>query len=170
MALKFDRYSKVLDRVMVGLSKERVETKVMVRTFFDALTQKLPNGRKPDEQEIRAAIEQLKDVHKIAALLLLAITPGSVVTVPMLCAFGRRYGIEVLPSAFQSNDPALSSIEIAIEEPNPKELDVKEVETMAPEDKPPSVWAAAAYAQLPILNMKQWRVEIGQIRANALAL
>ncbi|WP_339673232.1 hypothetical protein [Dasania marina] len=139
MALKFDRYSKVLDRVMVGLSKERVETKVMVRTFFDALTQKLPNGRKPDEQEIRAAIEQLKDVHKIAALLLLAITPGSVVTVPMLCAFGRRYGIEVLPSAFQSNDPALSSIEIAIEEPNPKELDVKEVETMAPEDKPPSV-------------------------------
>ncbi|WP_339673212.1 hypothetical protein [Dasania marina] len=135
MALKFDRYSKVLDRVMVGLSKERVETKVMVRTFFDALTQKLPNGRKPDEQEIRAAIEQLKDVHKIAALLLLAITPGSVVTVPMLCAFGRRYGIEVLPSAFQSNDPSLAVAAAVIGEPD----EDKPTEDKELEDKPPSI-------------------------------
>ncbi|WP_019529708.1 hypothetical protein [Dasania marina] len=142
MALKFDRYSKVLDRVMVGLSKERVETKVMVRTFFDALTQKLPNGRKPDEQEIRAAIEQLKDVHKIAALLLLAMTPGSVVTLPMLCAFGRRYGIEVLPSAFKSNDDALLTVTAPEDDTKllaPEAPGQDAAEQAKCEDKPPSV-------------------------------
>ncbi|MCR8923510.1 hypothetical protein NO559_12065 [Dasania sp. GY-MA-18] len=142
MPIEFERYSKVFDRVMVGLSKERQETKEMVRTFFEALTQKLPNGRKPEAHEIRAAIEQLKDVHKIAALLLLAITPGSVVTVPMLCAFGRRFGIEVLPSSFQSNEPALAPTPEALEEAG-QQLEQGVIAEAKPEpepeDTPPSV-------------------------------
>ncbi|MGK0441249.1 MAG: hypothetical protein ACJA0N_001047 [Pseudohongiellaceae bacterium] len=95
------RYSKTLDTLLAGLSQEHIETKVMVRTFFEALTHKLPNGRKPEEHEIKAALEQLKDVHKIAGLLVVAITPGSVITLPVLCAFGRRFGIEFLPSSFR---------------------------------------------------------------------
>ena len=97
-------YSKTLDALMDGLYQERAETKEMVRTFFDALTHKLPNGRKPEEHEIKAALEQLKDVHKIAGLFVVAMTPGSVVTLPVLCAFGRRFGVEFLPSAFQSKN------------------------------------------------------------------
>ena len=94
------RYRKMADKLLLGLNQEHQETKEMVHTFFSMLTQKLPNGRKPEEDELRAAIEQLKDVHKIAALLLLAVTPGSVITVPALCALGRRFGVEFLPSAF----------------------------------------------------------------------
>ncbi len=78
----------------------------MMRTFFNVLTQKLPQGKQPEEQEIKEALEQLKDVHKMAGLLLVSITPGSIVTLPALCALGRRYGIELLPSAFQKDDEA----------------------------------------------------------------
>ena len=95
--------AKVLDTLMVGLSQEKAQTKEMVKVFFEALTHKLPNGRKPEEHEIKAALEQLKDVHKLAGLFLVALTPGSVVTLPVLCAFGRRFGIEFLPSSFQTN-------------------------------------------------------------------
>ena len=94
--------SKVIDTLMVGLSQEKQETKEMVKTFFEALTHRLPNGRKPEEHEIKAALEQLKDVHKIAGLFLVALTPGSVVTLPVLCAFGRKFGVEFLPSSFQT--------------------------------------------------------------------
>jgi len=78
----------------------------MMKTFFSVLTQKLPQGRKPEEHEVKEAIEQLKDVHKMAGLLVVAITPGSLVTLPALCALGRRYGVELLPSAFQKESEA----------------------------------------------------------------
>jgi acyl-CoA synthetase (NDP forming) len=89
-----------------GLKQEKDETRTMMRTFFSVLTQKLPQGKQPEEQEIKEALEQLKDVHKMAGLLLVSITPGSIVTLPALCALGRRYGIELLPSAFKKDDEA----------------------------------------------------------------
>jgi len=98
------RYLKTVATVIDGLKQEKEETRAMMNTFFSVLTQKLPSGKKPDEQEIKEALEQLKDVHKMAGLLAVSITPGSVVTLPALCALGRRYGIELLPSAFQKTD------------------------------------------------------------------
>ena len=98
------RYLKTVATVIDGLKQEKEETRAMMNTFFSVLTQKLPSGKKPDEQEIKEALEQLKDVHKMAGLLVVSITPGSVVTLPALCALGRRYGIELLPSAFQKTD------------------------------------------------------------------
>lgn len=100
------RYLKSLSNIVTGLKQEREETRVMMKTFFSVLTQKLPQGRKPEEHEVKEAIEQLKDVHKMAGLLVVAITPGSLVTLPALCALGRRYGIELLPSAFQKESEA----------------------------------------------------------------
>lgn len=98
------RYLKTVSKVLDGLKQEKEETRAMMHTFFNVLTQKLPSGNKPDEQEIKEALEQLKDVHKMAGLLVVSITPGSVVTLPALCALGRRYGIELLPSAFQKSE------------------------------------------------------------------
>jgi hypothetical protein len=83
------------------LKQEREETRAMMRTFFNVLTQKLPKGQQPQQEEIKEALEQLKDVNKMAGLLLVSITPGSLVTLPALCALARRYGIELLPSAFK---------------------------------------------------------------------
>ena len=98
------RYLKSVSHILTGLKQEKEETRTMVRTFFNVLTQKLPQGKQPEEHEIKEALEQLKDVHKMAGLLLVSITPGSLVTLPALCALGRRYGIELLPSAFQKDN------------------------------------------------------------------
>ncbi len=100
------RYLKSVSHIVSGLKQEKDETRTMMRTFFSVLTQKLPQGKQPEEQEIKEALEQLKDVHKMAGLLLVSITPGSIVTLPALCALGRRYGIELLPSAFKKDDEA----------------------------------------------------------------
>lgn len=101
------RYLASVARTMNSLKQEKVETQVMLRTFFSVLTHKLPKGKKPEDHEIKAALEQLKDVHKMAGLLVLAITPGSVVTLPALCALGKRFGIDVLPSAFKEENKQL---------------------------------------------------------------
>jgi len=98
------KYLESLSSTLAGLKQEKEETRAMMKTFFNVLTQKLPNGKKPEPEEIEAALEQLKDVHKMAGLMVLAIAPGAVVTLPAICALGKRYGIEVLPSAFQQMD------------------------------------------------------------------
>jgi hypothetical protein len=95
------RYLETVSKTIQGLKQEKEETRAMMKTFFSVLTQKLPQGHKPEPEEIEAALEQLKDVHKMAGLFVLAITPGSVVTLPALCALGKRFGIDVLPSAFK---------------------------------------------------------------------
>ena len=98
------KYMESMSSTLQGLKQEKEETSAMMKTFFNVLTQKLPNGKKPEPDEIQAALEQLKDVHKMAGLMVLAIAPGAVVTLPAICALGKRYGIEVLPSAFQQMD------------------------------------------------------------------
>jgi hypothetical protein len=95
------RYLKSVSHIITGLKQEKEETRAMMRTFFNVLTQKLPKGQQPQQEEIKEALEQLKDVNKMAGLLLVSITPGSLVTLPALCALARRYGIELLPSAFK---------------------------------------------------------------------
>ena len=97
------KFLESVDKVIVGLNQEREETQVMAKTFFRVLTHRLPKGRKPEDEEIQAAIEQLKDVHRMAGLLIFATLPGSVITLPAIYAVGRRFGIEFLPSAFQKN-------------------------------------------------------------------
>ncbi|NVK38512.1 MAG: hypothetical protein HWE18_11360 [Gammaproteobacteria bacterium] len=112
------RYLQSVAYTIQGLKQEKEETRVMMKTFFNVLTQKLPQGKKPEPEEIHAALEQLKDVHKMAGLLVLAITPGSVVTLPAICALGKRFGVEVLPSAFQKLDAYeiehLEALEVAL--------------------------------------------------------
>jgi len=106
------RYLKSVSSTIQGLKQEKEETRVMMKTFFNLLTQKLPHGEKPNSEEIHAALEQLKDVHKMAGLFVLALTPGSVVTLPALCALGKRFGVDVLPSAFQElNKDDLKTLE-----------------------------------------------------------
>jgi len=95
-----------VDKVIVGLNQEREETQVMVKTFFRVLTHRLPKGRKPEDVEIQAAVEQLKDVHRMAGLLVFATLPGSVLTLPAIYALGKRFDIEFLPSAFQKEEGA----------------------------------------------------------------
>ncbi len=95
------KFLKAVDKVVNGLDQERAETQEMVKTFFKVLTKHLPKGKAPEDEEVQAAIEQLKDVHRMAGLLVFATLPGSVITLPAICALGKRYDIEFLPSAFR---------------------------------------------------------------------
>lgn len=107
-----DRFIVSADRVLKGLKQERAETQDMMRTFFTLLTQKLPSGRQPEPEEVKAAIEQLKDVNRMAGLLVLASMPGSVVTLPILCKLANKYGIEIMPSAFKDESTLEQSLSI----------------------------------------------------------
>lgn len=136
------RYLKSVSSTIQGLKQEKEETRVMMKTFFNLLTQKLPHGEKPNSDEIHAALEQLKDVHKMAGLFVLALTPGSVVTLPALCALGKRFGVDVLPSAFQElNKDDLKTIEefeviLAEDTRNRLEGDSKESHVIEHDSKP----------------------------------
>ena len=102
-----DKHSVFLDRfesTVAKLNEERIETKEMMGTFSSLLTQHLPNGRQPTNNELKGAIEQLKDVHRMAALLIMSIVPGSVITLPAIYALGKKFGVEILPSAFRKDD------------------------------------------------------------------
>lgn len=102
--MPINKFLKSFDNVIKGLNQEKDETRKMAQTFFELLTQHLPEGKAPDEKDIQEAIEQLKDVHRMAGLLVISVLPGSVITIPALCTLGRRYGIEFLPSAFKKDD------------------------------------------------------------------
>ncbi len=104
------RFLKSIDKVIKGLHQERTETQVMVKTFFQVLTQHLPKGKTPQDHEVQAAIEQLKDVHRLAGMLVMASLPGSVITLPVIYALGKRYDIEFLPSAFRQEDESTDKV------------------------------------------------------------
>jgi len=101
---KHGAFLERFDSTISKLNEERVETKEMMSTFSSLLTQHLPNGRQPTNKELKGAIEQLKDVHRMAALLIISIVPGSVITLPAIYALGKKFGVEILPSAFRKQD------------------------------------------------------------------
>lgn len=121
-----NKFLTSFDKVVKGLQQEKDETREMMQTFFKVLTQKLPDGQAPNDEEVQAAVEQLKDVHRIAGLMVVSALPGSIITVPALCSLGRRYGIEFLPSAFQ-NDETLLELGISEVEKNTNEIAAPEI-------------------------------------------
>ena len=100
-----------------ALGQEAEETEQMARSFFKMLEAKLDlSGRTeaPSEEEVKAAIEQLKDVGRFSIFTTLVILPGGVVSLLGLELLARRFGIKgfnLIPSSFRkkhkkSNLPA----------------------------------------------------------------
>lgn len=98
------------------VGEEAAETEEMARSFFKLLEAKLDlSGRKepPTEEEVKAAIEQLKDVGRFSIFTTLVILPGGVVSLVGLELLARKFGIKsfnLIPSSFRkrqkSNLPA----------------------------------------------------------------
>ena len=90
-----------------ALGKEAGETEQMARSFFRLLESKLDlSGRKepPTEEEVKAAIEQLKDVGRFSIFTTLVILPGGVVSLVGLELLARKFGIRgfnLIPSSFR---------------------------------------------------------------------
>ena len=107
---------KLIDEGVSIVGEEAGETEEMARSFFKLLEAKLDlSGRKepPTEEEVKAAIDQLKDVGRFSIFTTLVILPGGVISLLGLELLARRFGIRgfnLIPSSFRkrmkSNLPA----------------------------------------------------------------
>ena len=97
----------LIDEGVRAVGQEADETEQMARSFFKLLEAKLDlSGRKepPSEEEVKAAIEQLKDVGRFSIFTTLVILPGGVVSLVGLELLARKFGIKsfnLIPSSFR---------------------------------------------------------------------
>ena len=113
-----------INKVLKGVDKEAVETREMASSFFRLLEHKLNlNDRTdpPSKEEVKAAVEQLKDVGRFSIFVTAVILPGGVISLIGLELLARQYGIKfsLIPSAFKEkkkeDDPSG-------QEPPPRQL------------------------------------------------
>jgi len=107
-AMKYaDKTSKLIKEGVTAFGKEAEETEQMALSFFKLLEAKLDlSGRKepPSEEEVKAAIEQLKDVGRFSFFTTMVILPGGVVSLLGLELLARKFGIKgfnLIPSSFR---------------------------------------------------------------------
>jgi hypothetical protein len=107
-ARKYASKTNVLIREgLAAVGEEADETEKMARSFFRMLEAKLDlSGRKepPTEEEVREAIEQLKDVGRFSIFTTLVILPGGVISLLGLELLARKFGIKgfnLIPSSFR---------------------------------------------------------------------
>ena len=99
--------SSLIEKGARMLGNEAVETQVMARSFFRMLESKLDlKNRKepPSEEEVKAAIEQLKDVGRFSLFATVSILPGGGFSLIGLELLARKFGVKnftLVPSSFR---------------------------------------------------------------------
>jgi len=97
----------LLSEGVKAVGQEAEETEQMARSFFKMLEAKLDlSGRTapPTEEEVKTAIEQLKDVGRFSIFATLVILPGGVISLLGLELLAKRFGIKgfnLIPSSFR---------------------------------------------------------------------
>jgi hypothetical protein len=112
-----------IDKAMKGIDKEAVETREMASSFFRLLEHKLNLNERtdpPSKEEVKAAIEQLKDVGRYSVFITAVVLPGGVVSLMGLEMLARNYGIKFsfIPEAFRKKNKGSEKDD----EKNPKGL------------------------------------------------
>jgi hypothetical protein len=97
-----------IDSGMRKLGSEAKETREMASSFFKLLENKLDMNNRtepPTEEEVREAIEQLKDVGRLSVFTTAVILPGGAVSLLGLEMLARKFGIKFtfIPSSFRKN-------------------------------------------------------------------
>lgn len=124
-----EKTSKLLVEGVKAVGEEAGETEQMARSFFKLLEAKLDlSGRTdpPSVEEVKAAIEQLKDVGRFSIFATLVILPGGVVSLLGLELLARKFGVKgfnLIPSSFRkkyqkSNLPAKPGLILRWKKPN----------------------------------------------------
>lgn len=107
------RYAKKaklhIDRAMKSMDLEARETREMAFSFYRLLEHKLRLSERnapPTKEEVRVAVEQLKDIGKYSIFATAVVLPGGVISLVGLELLARRYGINftLVPSAFRTKD------------------------------------------------------------------
>lgn len=78
-----------------GLAGEGVETKEMLGTYF------LYSQGQASQEEMEKANAQFRDLLKAMGLSIFLVLPFAPISIPLVVKLGRRFGIEILPTAFQ---------------------------------------------------------------------
>lgn len=107
-ARRFVRWAKKsITAAIDGMNTEAGETREMGIAFFRMLNQKLRlNEREdpPTEEEVKKALEQLKDIGRISVFASASILPGGAVSLLGLEMLARKFGISnftLIPSSFR---------------------------------------------------------------------
>lgn len=102
-----DKTRTLIEEGVRAFGEEAGETEQMALSFFKLLEAKLDlSGRKepPSEEEVKEAIEQLKDVGRFSFFTTMVILPGGVVSLLGLELLARKFGIKgfnLIPSSFR---------------------------------------------------------------------
>lgn len=86
---------ETLKKIRRALEKESVETRDMVMTYL-----KFSRGL-ATEEEMKAANLQFQDFLKTIGLGVFAVLPFAPLTIPVLVAFGKKIGLDVIPDSFR---------------------------------------------------------------------
>lgn len=93
-----------------GMGTEVNETREMGVSFFRMLEHKLKLNERsepPSKEEVKRAIEQLKDVGRISFFASVSILPGGAVSLLGLELLARKFGLKnftFVPSAFRKKE------------------------------------------------------------------
>ena len=99
--------SRLISKGIRAVGQEAEETEQMARSFFRMLEAKLDlSGRTdpPTEEEVKAAIAQLKDMGRFSIFATLVVLPGGVLSLAGLELLSRKFGIKgftLVPSSFR---------------------------------------------------------------------
>jgi len=97
----------LLDKAVDGVGEEARETEEMAQSFFRLLEHKLHLNHRdmpPTEEEVKEAIEQLKDVGRFSVFATISIIPGGGFSLIGLELLAKKLGVKnftFVPSAFR---------------------------------------------------------------------
>jgi hypothetical protein len=105
-----DKTKKLLEKTIGGVGVEAKETEEMAKAFFRLLEHKLRLSERrepPTEEEVKEAIEQLKDIGRLSVFASISILPGGGFSLIGLELLARKFGIKnftFIPSAFRKKE------------------------------------------------------------------
>ncbi|MCF8357538.1 MAG: hypothetical protein K9H26_02180 [Prolixibacteraceae bacterium] len=107
---KFAESTKwALEKAFKGMGQEVTETKNMAHSFFRLLESKLnlkERKEPPSPEEVKEAIEQLKDLGRLSFFASISILPGGGISLIGLELLARKFGVTnftFIPSAFRKS-------------------------------------------------------------------
>jgi hypothetical protein len=91
-----------VEKTLSGLNYERKETSHMIRTFLMMLKDKLKHTENVTDEDVQAAVYQLRQVGKLAAIAPLFLMPGGGTTTAVLYMLGKKFfNISILPKGLE---------------------------------------------------------------------
>ena len=101
---------KAVEMAWKGMGTEATETREMGVSFFRMLEHKLRLNERdepPSKEEVKRAIEQLRDVGRISFFASVSILPGGAISLLGLEMLARKFGMKnftFVPSAFRKRN------------------------------------------------------------------